>query len=165
MWLNLAKVTPDLLNAIKAEPELIDRLFFDEDGSPLEGVDPERDVFGCDYLTLGAVAAAMARGEEADGEDLDRFADADEEWRDSQPWLARAVGEEASPLGDYEFTYGAAYCLDADQVRAIRDGLVDEGWELVDSRDEPEEYDDFVDLLPFFDAAAREGKAIVGGIS
>jgi hypothetical protein len=56
---------------------------------------------------------------------------------------------------DRRFTRPRLGCLDANQVRAIRDELAGEGWSLPDSRDEPEEYDDFVDLLPFFDAAAR----------
>ena len=60
----------------------------------------------------------------------------------------------------------------------MADGLAEESWSLDedDARelsgtgeeeedgDEPE-FDDFIDLVPFFAAAAREGKAIVGGIS
>ena len=169
MWLNLAKVRPELLAAIRAEPALIERLFF-EDGGPVDGVDPDRDVFGCDYLTLSAVAAARARGDSTDEGGLDRFADMDEDWRESQPWLSRAVGDETQLIDAYEFTYGSAFYLDADDVVAVRDGLVEEGWTFDDvGDDEPEkgepEFDDFVDLLPFFEAAAREGKAIVGGVS
>lgn len=186
MWLNLAKVSPDLLADIRVRPDLLDALFFDEAGDPPAGFDPRSDVLGCDYRTLSAVAEGMAAQEEP-GVD----------WREKYVWLRRATGDnEADMVADYEFTYGPAFAFDPATVQAVLDGLNDEGWAFDDLDMTPEEleaagidltddaedvdaddddgddddidkheYDDFVDLVPFFAAAAREGKAIVGGIA
>jgi hypothetical protein len=184
MWLNLAKVSPALLTEIRADPALLDRLFFEDDAGLPDGVTARTDIFGCDYRTLIAVAEAKAVDGGADGSD----------WNDTQPWLARATGDDTENLiEEYEFTYGPAYFLEADEVRAVHDGLVAEGWvfpeDLLDEDtlgedgDEPDagqsatgpadegdeedseyEYDDFVDLVPFLAAAVREGKAVVGGV-
>jgi hypothetical protein len=181
MWLNLAKVSPALLTEIRADPALLDRLFFEDEAGVPDGVTARADIFGCDYRTLVAVAEAKAVDAGADGDD----------WNDSQPWLARATGDDTGNLiEEYEFTYGPAYYFDADEVRAVHDGLVAEGWvfpddmfdeyeeepdlppdgavattDEADDEDSEYEYDDFVDLVPFFAAAVREGKAIVGGVN
>jgi hypothetical protein len=104
------------------------------------------------------------------------------DWREYYAWLARATGEnEADHLPGYEFTYGPAFAFTSADVQPMADGLAEESWsldeddarELSGTGEEEEEeedgvepeFDDFIDLVPFFAAAAREGKAIVGGIS
>jgi hypothetical protein len=170
MWLGLAKVNPELFAEIQANPHLLDAIFFDEGDRPA-GLDERSDVFGCDYRTLSAVAEACAEVDEA-GTD----------WREYYAWLARATGEnESDHLPGYEFTYGPAFAFTSADVQRMADGLAEESWsldeddarELSGTGEEEEEeedgvepeFDDFIDLVPFFAAAAREGKAIVGGIS
>jgi hypothetical protein len=193
MWLNLAKVSPDLLAEIRERPDLLDTLFFDDGVDPPAGFDLRADVFGCDYRTLTAIAQGMA-AQEAPGSD----------WRDTYVFLRRATGEEERDhLADYEFTYGPAFAIGVDDVLTVHRGLSAEGWDFDeddedadedddvllsfddddddDEDDEEEddgeddendadadelapEYDDVDELVPFFAAAAREGKAIVGGV-
>jgi hypothetical protein len=163
MWLGLAKVNPELFAEIQANPHLLDAIFFDEGDRPA-GLDERSDVFGCDYRTLSAVAEACAEVDEADAD-----------WREHYGWLARATGEnEADHLPGYEFTYGPAFAFMPADVQRLADGLATESWSLDedDARelsgtgsDDEEKFDDFVDLVPFFAAAASEGKVIVGGIS
>ena len=179
MWLNLAKVSPDLLAEIQERPDLLDTLFFDEGVDPPAGFDLRADVFGCDYRTLTAIAQGMA-AQEAPGSD----------WRDTYVFLRRATGEEERDhLADYEFTYGPAFAIGVDDVLTVHRGLSAEGWDFDEDDDEDDdallsfdeddeddedvdedgedlapEYDDVDELVPFFAAAAREGKAIVGGV-
>jgi len=167
MWLTLAKVNPGLFAEIRANPDLLDAIFFDEDDRPA-GLDERSDVFGCDYRTLSAVAEGCAEADEA-GVD----------WREHYAWLARATGEnEADHLPGYDFTYGPAFAFAPTDVQRVAEGLAEESWSLdeedarelsgnnSDEEDEDDpEFDDFIDLVPFFAAAAREGKAVVGGIS
>lgn len=61
------------------------------------------------------------------------------------PWEKRASGEGATVELDYEFNYGQAYVLSCEEVSRIAASL-EEG-----------------DLKAFFEAAAREQKAIIGG--
>jgi hypothetical protein len=167
MWLNLAKVSPALLAEIRTRPDLLDALFFEE-SSGIEGFDPHADVLGCDYRTLSAIAEAMA------GHD-----DPALDWRDQYPGLSRATGEaDVEYLDGYEFTYGPAFAIAPEDLPAVLESLVAEDW-TYDDLDELEEgdtdaaeadeddelmYGDVEDLVPFFEAAAREGKAVVGGI-
>ena len=173
MWLNLAKVTPALLAEIRERPALLDVLFLDEGADLPDGFDERRDVFGCDYRTLSAVAEAMA-DQERPGAD----------WRDLYPWLRRATGDEgADHLTAYEFTYGPAFLLTVEDVVTVHRGLTEEGWAFVDDvddldaalpddarpdtgsdnidddeiDDEQYEFDDFDEIVPFFAAAVREG--------
>jgi hypothetical protein len=182
MWLNLAKVSPELLTEIRAEPDLLDSIFFDEDDLP-DGLSLQSDVFGCDYRTLSAIAEFTA-------EQVQPGVD----WRERYIWLRRATGDnEADHLVGYEFTYGPAFTLAPTDVQRVAEGLASEEWSYEDDdedleeldpldatdidedddddfdegddEDDDQEYEDFVDLVPFFAAAAREGKAIVGGVS
>jgi hypothetical protein len=170
MWLNLAKVSPDLLAEIRARPDLFDRLFFEDESGLPDGVTARTDILGCDYLTINALAESLARE-----------SGVDPEWRTGLPWLARAVGDDPPhAIDEYEFCYGSGFYVEPGEVAAIRDGLISEGWptpddladddadeddDAVEEAEDAYEYDDFVHLIPFFDAAAREGKAIVGGVS
>ena len=161
MWLNLAKVSPELLARMRAQPGLFDTMFFEEDDELPDGFVPRTDVLGCDYLTLAEVAKAMA-DIEAPGTD----------WGDHYVWLARATGaEESDHLEEYDFGYGPAFFLSPGAVAEVLAGLTDEGWLNEDEdrdaseENEGDEFDDMTDLVPFFAAATREGKAIVGGIS
>jgi hypothetical protein len=130
-WLNLAKVPEDLLREIIARPDLLEALFFEDDSEPpaIIGAVSSRDILGCDYRTVNAVADALARE-----------AGAGDDWRTDLPWLARAVGvDPAHPIDEYRFTYGPAFFIQANEVAAIRDGLIAEGWSFPETvRDEPD---------------------------
>ena len=163
MWLNLAKVSEGLLREIIARPDLLTTLFFEDDSETPEilGTVTSRDILGCDYRSVNAIAEGTARQ-----------AGAGDYWRTGLPWLARAVGEDPEhPIDEFRFTYGPAFYIEVREVAAIRDGLIAEGWSFPETvRDEPDPdaeyiYEDFMDLVPFYEAAAREGKAIVGGVS
>src|SRR5512139_3251716 len=121
MWLNLAKVSPELLTEIRADPELLEAIFFEEDELP-DGVSIRFDVFGCDYRTLSAVAEAVAKME-----------DPGADWRDHFVWLSRATGDnEADHLDGYEFTYGPAFTLAPADVRLVAEGMAAEDWSYED---------------------------------
>jgi hypothetical protein len=149
MWLNLAKISPELMREIRERPELIEVLFFDED---LPGFDSERDVYGYDYRLLNDIADGRAK---AEGET---------DWRTVYTWMAEATGESGAELEGYEFAYGPAFLLDPSRVARVAKGLMGEGWGFK-ARSQHADYEEFDDLGPFFAAAVREGKAVVGGIS
>jgi hypothetical protein len=179
MWLSLAKVDPSVLSAVRAQPDLLDA-YFEYEGEAPAGFDPRSDLFSCDYRTLTAIAEAKA-------EDAGPGTD----WTEAFPWLVRATGEADGDELDYEFTYGPAFVLDVHEVPEVVAGLTAEGWSFdaleyqIEESVEPDEdgfyefdeddeeddgppgdreFDDFVDLIPFLSAAAREGKAVIGGV-
>ena len=165
MWLNLAKISPELLVDVRARPDLLAAVFFGDDseldGPAVDGgdhpllakLDPDDDIFGTDYRTLCAVAEAYAAvaGGSADVED-------------GESWLSKAT-HGAGELLDYEFCYGAAFVLDPVEVSAVAAGLAAEGWVEDDEDTLGAAFDDDENLGRFYAAATREGKAVVGGIS
>jgi hypothetical protein len=164
MWLMLAKVPPGMLDLARTTPEILDRIFTVDE--PPAGFDPRHDLLGCDYRTLLAVASARAASE-----------DVGDDWSAAYPWLRRAIGESLANGDvelDYQLTYGNAFALPADAVLQVTAGLVEEGWALLLGGDEhedddggdeaPYEFDDVVDVVPFYEAAMREGKAVIGGV-
>jgi hypothetical protein len=191
MWLSLAKISPEVLAEIRERPDLLDALFFEEAEELPEGVSRTSDMLGCDYLTLSAVADAKAREEfgvddwrehltwlvRATGEDEAEVLEGYEfTYGPAFVLTAPAVVEVAEGLAaegwDFTDLDLAFEELDEDELGSDDapdgNGAPPEPNEQDEDEDEDEddpEYDDFVDLLPFFAAAAREGKAIVGGIS
>jgi hypothetical protein len=187
MWLSLAKISPEVLAEIRERPDLLDALFFEEDDPLPEGVSRTADMLGCDYLTLSAVADAKARDEfgaddwrehltwlvRATGEDGDSVLEGYEFGYGPAFVLtvpevvevAEGLAAEGWDFTDLDLTFEE---LDEDELGSDDapdgNGAAGEPDDDDDDEDDPE-YDDFVDLLPFFAAAAREGKAIVGGIS
>lgn len=156
MWLNLAKIDVELLESVRANPDLIGAIFFDDGQAPV-GFHHEADAFGDDYRTLDAIAQGRAEAEHESAQ-----------WRECYPWLAAATGETGeNDVEGYEFDYGPAFVLDPGQVTAIAQGLMGEGWGFGAARRDAADgaYEGFEDLGPFYAAAAREGKAIVGGVS
>ncbi|WP_433256089.1 hypothetical protein ACQPYK_16355 [Streptosporangium sp. CA-135522] len=156
MWLNLAKIDVELLESVRADPDLIGEIFFDNGQAPA-GFRPETDMFGCDYRTLNAVAEGRAEAERESAQ-----------WRECYPWLMAATGENGeNDVEGYEFDYGPAFVLDPGQVTMVAQGLMGEGWGFGAARRDAADGADegFEDLGPFYAAAAREGKAIVGGVS
>ncbi|MFF5207810.1 hypothetical protein [Streptosporangium sp. NPDC000396] len=156
MWLNLAKIDVELLESVQADPDLIGEIFFD-DGQAPAGFQPETDMFGDDYRTLDAIAKGRAETEHGTAE-----------WKECYPWLAAATGENGeNDVDGYEFDYGPAFVLDPGQVAAVAQGLMGEGWGFSTAQRDTADgaYEGFEDLGPFYAAAAREGKAIVGGVS
>ncbi|MBB4705258.1 hypothetical protein [Sphaerisporangium siamense] len=79
-----------------------------------------------------------------------------------------AIGEIGeNDIEGYEFGYGPAFVLDPAQVAAVAKGLMGEGWGFDPAQRDPEgdAYEGFEGLGPFYAAAARDGKASVGGVS
>ncbi|GII60351.1 hypothetical protein Skr01_04360 [Sphaerisporangium krabiense] len=156
MWLNLAKIDGELLESVRAKPDLIGAIF-SEDGQAPAGLPSETDMFGYDYQAFSVIAEARAEAEhEGEG------------WRTCYPWFAAAIGETGeNDIEEYEFGYGPAFVLDPAQVAAIAKGLMAEGWGFGATRQSPGSgaYEGFEDLGPFYAAAARDGKAVVGGVS
>ncbi|MEV8635739.1 hypothetical protein AB0395_29195 [Streptosporangium sp. NPDC051023] len=160
MWLNLVKVDAGLLEAVRADPALIGAIVFDDGQAPV-GFRRETDVFGDDYRTLGAVAEGRAEAEHGTTR-----------WRGCYPWLAAATGEDGeNDVEGYESGYGPAFILDPGQVAVVAQGLMGEGWGFGAARPDAAGgtheggYEGFEDLGPFYAAAAREGRAVVGGVS
>lgn len=170
MWLNLAKVSPALLVAVRERPELIDTLFGDEAQAP-DGFHPIADTFNYDYRTLASVAECLA--EVGDGGSRDEGVATG--FARCYPWLAAITGDfgwvdgVGEQLDGYEFCYGPAFVISQDQVEAVVAGLVAEGWDIDPSEDgeaaeSERSYDEFEDLVPFLRIAARRGMAVVGGV-
>src|SRR5262245_29327513 len=111
MWLNLAKITPDLLAQIRTDPQLLDAIFFSTQGLPEpSGFDSERDVYGYDYRIISDIAAARAAG------------DGVEDWQVAFPALAAATTDSevvGEPLDSFEFTYGCAVVLTVTEVAQL----------------------------------------------
>ncbi|WP_157594548.1 hypothetical protein [Streptosporangium amethystogenes] len=156
MRLNLAKIDVELLESVRANPALIGTILFNGGQAPA-GFQRETDMFGDDYRTLGAIAEGRAEAEHETAQ-----------WRKCCPWLAAATGEDGeNDVEGYEFGYGPAFVLDPGQVTAVAQGLMSEGWGFGAVRRDTANgaYEGFADLGPFYAAAAREGKAVVGGVS
>lgn len=99
----LAKIEVGLLDAVRADPQLLDQVLGEED-VPSAGFDAEADRFEADYRTLSAIAEVMP----------------------SQDWFEKATGGTESL--DYDFTYGEAFALAPQDVSEVAAGLVAEGW-------------------------------------
>jgi hypothetical protein len=136
MWLNYAKVTPEALSSLKKSPKLVEGLFFDSAVGAVAGFEPDKDVFGEDYRMITEVAEAMAGGES---------------FYEQETWLTRAMGHGMGEEVAYEFCYGPGFCFSAEQVQQIANGLSKE--------------DDPFGVSDFFAEAARQGRAVVGGVS
>jgi hypothetical protein len=72
---------------------------------------------------------------------------------------AHGTGEELP----YEFCYGPGFVLDPAAVVRVAEGLAAEGWGADGAIGEVLDEDE--DLGRFYAAAAREGKAVIGGVS
>ncbi|WP_271222301.1 hypothetical protein [Streptosporangium carneum] len=160
MWLNLAKIDVEALESVRTDPALIGAILFDG-GRPSAGSLRENDVFGDDYRTLAAVAEGRAEAEHQTTR-----------WGRCYPWLAAATGEDGeNDVEGCEFGYGPVFVLDPGQVAVVAKGLMGEGWGFGVARRDAADgvheggYEGFEDLGPFYAAAAREGRAVVGGVS
>jgi hypothetical protein len=211
MQLTLAKIDAGLLDAIRGEPRLLDRILGNDDRPlPAGAALAAEDRFSADYRVLDAIAGTLA----------------------ARTWFDQATG--GTDTVDFDMNYGPAFVLSASHVIEVAAGLATEGWqagpsagEVVDvdrsaralgeaaewdpdeieaygpmmaatgtadfnievvraigalagwdsdtvdrvanavASAEPEELDltnDEYDLAGFFATAAREGKAVVGGI-
>ncbi|MFI6742769.1 hypothetical protein ACIBI9_58590 [Nonomuraea sp. NPDC050451] len=145
MRLNLAKIEAALLESVRADPALIGTILVN-DGQSHAGFSRETDMFAADYRILTAIAEGRAEAEHATTK-----------WRRCYPWLATATGENGeNDIEGYEFGYGPAFVLDPVQVTAVAEGLAGERWGSGAG---------FEVLVAFYAAAAREGKAVVGGVN
>jgi len=135
MWLSLARVSPESLATIRANPDLLDILFFEVDAKAAArlGVAPEH-CCGVDFLSLSAAHEAMA---EAMGEDApDDVLEAD-----------------LDPTGELDFDagYGPGFFLDPAATKAALEGSM-----------VPEMDDEARHVM---ESAAAEGAALVGVVS
>ncbi|MEU1882996.1 hypothetical protein ABZ470_37320 [Streptosporangium sp. NPDC020072] len=142
MRLTLVRIDPEALRAVRARPDLA--------GEILSGHPREEDVFTDDYLALGDFAEGRAEAEHGDAR-----------WGRHYPWLAAATGADGEhDLQDHTFGYGPPFALDPERVAEVARGLAGEGWGFAAAGQ-----DGFAGLGPFYTAAAREGGAVVGGVS
>ena len=93
MWVTLARVTPQLLDRIAKQPDILNEIFFDEKEPAIDDFDRESDVYGEDYRHM-FVPYFEEVAEEAGG-DPDDF--------------------------EYDFCYGPAMYHDPKTVRTIAD--------------------------------------------
>jgi hypothetical protein len=141
MILRLIKAPPAVGAHVRTEPGLLDQLW---NRAPVTDagvatIDADADVMSEDYRLLWELVE----------EDQSRFA-----------WMVRAINGIGETL-DYECGYGPAFIVPAEQVVAVADGLVAEGWESA------REYGETVahGVFDFYAEAAANGKAIIGGVS
>jgi hypothetical protein len=146
MWLKLIPVDPSFVAEVEACPDLLDRLWFEDD--PGDDVLEERLGFG------GA----------GDADDLALA----EFWTPEQTWLAPAVGIGAGRL-PYECTYGLAWFHPAPDVTRIAGGLSNEVASFPQAPGPDDRERPYVDIArsvaAFYGRAADERKAVIGGLT
>ncbi|WP_344491732.1 hypothetical protein [Nonomuraea monospora] len=153
MRLNLAKIEGALLASMRVNPATLIGAVFLDDGRARQGFSREADMFVDDYRTLIAVAEGRAEAEHGTVR-----------WKKCYPWLATATGESGeNDVAGSVLGYGPAFVLDPAEVTAVAQGLVGEGWGAGKVR--AGRFEGFEALVPFYVEAARQGKAIVGGVS
>ena len=172
MWLKLVKAHPPFLAAVRVRPDLLDRLWYDDDPADEAGPDDVRLPAASDgRALLAAVDPAndllekrLGLGGSGDVDDIVLA----EFWTPDQTWLAPAVGIGADRL-PHEFTYGPAWFHHPPEVARIADGLSAEiaSAALNPGADDPEwSYVEIArSLATFYGTAATERKAIIGGLA
>ncbi|MEU1721195.1 hypothetical protein [Nonomuraea sp. NPDC005692] len=149
MRLNLAKIEAALLESVRADPALVGVVF----EGRLRGLPLETDLFADDHRSLTAIAEGRAEAEHGTAR-----------WRQCFPWLAAATGEDgANDMAGCEVGYGPPFALDPAQVAAVSRGLAEEGWKF-GAGHAGGAYEGLEALAPFYAAAAREGRAVVGAV-
>jgi hypothetical protein len=160
----LAKITPELLSTVRAQPELARTLLLD-DGPPLPSFDRSGDTLSDDWRTLGEVTEAYAAARGRPGE-----------FKSLGTWLYMAVdGAEGEQLG-FSLTYGPAWALGPERVVDVAEGLQAE-WAAAaavtaataEGDEDSALYAYFARIVErmatFYRAAASGRRAIVGGIT
>lgn len=187
IYLSLAKISPELLATVRANPDLLEHIFFglgNEEAAraalPAD-FDRDRDVIGIDNFE----------------EVIDQAAGSYQQFRRLDTWLAKAAQGTGEVL-DCGFRYWGAFLLDPATVAQIAGGLptaitaaraaaarrpdqvverdqqrADDARYYGDREDDDlddlddefgEGYDENLDdLNAFYKRAAREGKAVIGG--
>ncbi|YCK39474.1 hypothetical protein ACNF49_37100 [Actinomadura sp. ATCC 39365] len=149
MRLSLAKIEAALLESVRADPALVGAVF----EGRLRGLPLETDLFADDHRSLTAIAEGRAEAEHGTAR-----------WRQCFPWLAAATGEDgANDMAGCEVGYGPPFALDPAQVAAVARGLAEEGWKF-GAGHAGGAYEGLEALAPFYAAAAREGRAVVGAV-
>jgi hypothetical protein len=160
----LARITPELLATVRAQPELARTLLLD-DGPPLPSFDRSGDTLSDDWRTLGEVAEAYAAARGRPGE-----------FKSLGTWLYKAVdGADGEQLG-FSLTYGPVWALGPDRVVEVAQGLKAEAAAalavIADTAEGDEDsalYDYFARVVErmatFYGAAASGRRAVVGGIT
>jgi hypothetical protein len=183
--LSLAKISPELLAAVRADADLLEHIFFSIDNEAAAHAalpadfDRDRDVIGIDNFE----------------EVIDQAAGSYQQFRQLDTWLAKAAQGTGEVL-DCGFRYWGVFLLDPATVAQIAGGLptaitearaaaarrpdqvVEQDQQRADDaryygdreddEEDDEEYDEeydesLDDLNAFYKRAAREGKAVIGG--
>ena len=146
MWVNFVRVSPTVLDQMKADPSLLEQLVFDPDDVTIDGVDPDTDVTGEDYRTWCAPYFEHLESEEG------------KERMEADP-MYRAVNGPHELA--YEFCYGPASYNDPEAVKAIAKDWA--SWYQPDELEDDERGD--VMFFLFFREAAERGQAVICGVS
>lgn len=154
MWVNLARVSPDLLGQIIKKPELLDAMLFEDQDPKIEGFNQDSDVFGEDYRHM-FVPYFEHVAEEA-GDDPDDFDSSETVQKD--PMYRSICGDGEI---EYDFCYGPAMYNNPSEVQEIA-----KVWDGVFSKEELADTERMdVSLCLFYKEAAEQGRAVICGIS
>jgi hypothetical protein len=154
MWVNLARVSPDLLGQIIKKPALLDAMLFEDEDPKIEGFDQDGDVFGEDYRHM--FVPYFEHLAEAAGDDPDDFDSSESVQKD--PIYRGISGDEEI---DYDFCYGPAMYNTPGVVQEIANS-----WEGDFSKKDLADTERMdVALYLFYKEAAEQGRAIICGIS
>jgi len=156
MWLSFVRVSPATFKKIKANPDVLESVFFGEGKKEKKaldalGIDQDKHSAGLDYLVLSDAFEAMTQGDSEDSEDE---ASEDEESEEGErPGEDQPVIADLGPTGTLSYDAGydeAFYLAPAAVKRAVEESSVAEGDK---------------DVQALFRAALKEGQYIIGIIS
>jgi len=139
MWLEYPKVSEAMLEAVRKDDAVAQAIFFGEEGQP-DDFDPTADAIGLDYRTLSAILEGM------------------EEAGIDTAWTHRALGEEYGDALSFELCYGPGFFFTVEEVAELAAGLsAEQTWDPDDDYEE--------NIARFFVQAAKEKKAVIGGVN
>lgn len=147
MSLCLVKLPPALAERIKAEPNLLNQLWFDaedwdepaEPDAEIAAIDRDRDTLFEDFLGLSRHIS----------ETPDKF-----------PWMHKALNGTGDEI-DFDFGYGNGFIITTQDSAQIADGLTQEGWW------QPGHEVTLIShaIAAFYRTAAADGRTVIGGVA
>ncbi len=153
MWLSFVRVSPATFKKIKANPDVLESVFFGEgkkDKKALDalGIDQDKHSAGLDYLVLSDAFEAMSQDDSEE-----ETPEEDEEGEGERPDGDEPVIADLAPTGTLSYDAGydeAFYLAPAAVKRAVEESSVAEGDK---------------DVQALFRAALKEGQYIIGIVS
>jgi hypothetical protein len=153
MWLSFVRVSPATFKKIKANPDVLESVFFGEgkkDKKALDalGIDQDKHSAGLDYLVLSDAFEAMTQDDSEE-----EATEEEEDGEDERPGEGEPVIADLAPTGtlSYDAGYDEAFYLAPGAVkRAVEESSVAEGDK---------------DVQALFRAALKEGQYIIGIVS